>query len=69
MVQPIRDWATILVFQSAKKLGRILCDNVSCQVSFKSVQWFQRRSRITSQPIRGWLAILVFRSAKKTQTW
>ena len=51
------------------KLGRGRWDLASCQVSFNSVQRFQRRSRKCLSQSEARAAILFFRSARKTQTW
>ena len=51
------------------KLSRRRLDLVSYQVSMKSVQWFQGRSRKCLSQSEAWVAILFFRSARKTQTW
>ena len=51
------------------KLGRGRWDLASCQVSLKSVQRFQRRSRKCLSQSEARAAILFFRSARKTQTW
>ena len=51
------------------KLGRGRWDLASCQVSFNSIQQFQRRSRKCLSQSEARAAILFFRSAQKTQTW
>ena len=51
------------------KLGRWCWDLASCQVSWNSVQWFQRRSQNCVSQSKARSAILFFRSAQKTQTW
>ena len=61
----------IFVYSSAwkHKLGRRRWDLASCQVSFNSVQRFQRRRRKCPSQSEARAAILFFRSARKTQTW
>ena len=51
------------------KLSRRCWHLASCQVSFNSVQRFQRRSRKCLSQSEARAAILFFRSARKTQTW
>ena len=51
------------------KLGRGRWDLASCQVSFNSIQRFQRRSKKCLSESEASAAIFFFRSARKTQTW
>ena len=63
-------WPSCFSDRSKKhKLGRGRWDLASCQVSFNSVQRFQRRSRKCFSQSETRAAILIFRLAQKTQTW
>ena len=67
MSKLIVDRGGLLVFPiGPKKMTLISC---SYQVSFKSVQLFQRRCRTCLSQSQARAGILFFRSARKTQTW
>ena len=71
MSWPIRGQGSHLVFLISPKNTNWVEDVeilISCQVSFNSVQWFQRSQKCLSQS-EPWAAILFFQSAWKTQTW